>query len=108
MEESTSVALLAGLLALVAKELIVYLRSRKSNGASSNPGNPHPQPTVDLSGIEGKLDKLATAVDGLSETQAKTNRALDDLAHSGDKTRQALADQQEILEWLRKAERQRE
>lgn len=110
MEESTSIALLAGILGLVAKEIITYLRSRRNGGGNpGNPGNPHPPPpAVDLSGIETRLDKLTIAVDGLAETQAKTNRALDDLAHSGDKTRQALADQQEILEWLQRAGRQRE
>lgn len=113
MEEPTSIALLAGILGLVAKELITYLRSRRNGGANpgnpSNPGNPNPPPAaVDLTGVETRLEKLVVAVDGLSETQAKTNRALDDLAHSGDKTRQALADQQEILEFLRKAERARE
>ena len=115
MEETTLVTAAAVVLGLLAREIISYLRSRK-NG---NPGNPHTvlecpnQPSLEP--MTTKLDRIAEILEDVknierenSETLTKIARGLDDLQHSGDKTKQALADQQEILEYLRKSERQRE
>lgn len=107
MFEDISQLTAGGVLALlVIREVFSFLKARKNGNGKSRPltGNPF---RVDLGSVEAKLDKLAAAIDGLLEAQARTNRCLDDLAHSGDKTRQAISELHESIRYLEKAERKR-
>ncbi len=97
-----------GVLALLLiREVFTFTRG-KMNGNGTGNLRPITGPPHGLKPLEKRLDKLAEAVEDLTETQAKTNRSLDDLIHSGDKSRQDLNEVQESVRYLEKMERQRE